>query len=59
LTSNVDRTLVILLSSHTDGDKIRFSELFPVLLLSAEILTSDARIYCHRSRPGRHRGSSR
>ena len=37
--SDVDRALVILLSGHTDGDTIRYSELFPVLRrygLSAE-----------------------
>jgi hypothetical protein len=31
VVSDVDRALVILLSSHTAGDRIRFSELFPVL----------------------------
>jgi hypothetical protein len=31
VTNDVDRALVILLSSHTIGDKIRYSELFPVL----------------------------
>jgi len=31
LVNDVDRALVILLSGHIDGDKIRFSELFPVL----------------------------
>lgn len=31
LASDVDRALVVVLSSHADGDKIRFSELFPVL----------------------------
>lgn len=31
VASYVDRGLVILLSSHGDGDKIRYSELFPVL----------------------------
>ncbi|WP_219418657.1 hypothetical protein [Pseudonocardia nigra] len=31
LASEIDRALVILLSGHVDGDKIRFSELFPVL----------------------------
>jgi integrase len=39
VTSDVDRALVILLSSHTGSDKIRYSELCPVLRrygLSAE-----------------------
>jgi hypothetical protein len=39
VASDVDRALVILLSGHTDGDTIRYSELFPVLRrygLSAE-----------------------
>jgi integrase len=31
VSSDVDRALVILLSSHTRNDKIRYSELFPVL----------------------------
>jgi hypothetical protein len=31
LAGEVDRALVILLSSHVDGDQVRFSELFPVL----------------------------
>jgi hypothetical protein len=31
VTSYVDRALVIVLSSHTPGDTIRYSELFPVL----------------------------
>jgi site-specific recombinase XerD len=31
VTGFVDRALVILLSSHADGDKIRYSELFPVI----------------------------
>lgn len=31
VASDVDRALVILLSTHTDGDKIRYSELFPAL----------------------------
>ena len=31
LAGEVDRALVILLSGHVNGDKIRFSELFPVL----------------------------
>ena len=31
VTSDVDRALVILLSTHTEDDKIRYSELFPVL----------------------------
>lgn len=31
VASDVDRALVILLSGHADGDRVRFSELFPAL----------------------------